>query len=43
MTNSFIVFFIAFFFEKAEAEWSWWVGLALLFALDEYQSWKKSV
>ena len=41
MTNSFIVFFIAFFFEKADAEWYWWLGLVALFALDEFQAWGK--
>ena len=41
MTNSFIVFFIAFFFEKADAEWYWWAGLVMLFILDEFQEWNK--
>jgi hypothetical protein len=41
ITNSLIVLFVAFFFEKSEAEWYWWVALGLLFVLDEYQSWGK--
>ena len=39
MTNGFIVLFIAFFFEKADAEWYWWLGLVMLFILDEYKDW----
>jgi hypothetical protein len=35
---------MAFFFEKADAEWYWWFGLILLFILDEYKGWgKKSI
>lgn len=41
MTNSLMVLFIAFFFEKAEAEWYWWLALGFLFLLDEYQDWGK--
>jgi len=41
LTNSLVVLFIAFFFEKADAEWYWWVWLVLLFILDEYQTWGK--
>jgi hypothetical protein len=44
MTNSFVVLFIAFFFEKSEAEWYWWLGLVVLFVLDEYKGWgRKSI
>jgi len=41
ITNSLIVLFIAFFFEKANAEWYWWVVLVILFVLDEYKDWAK--
>lgn len=41
ITNGLIILFIAFFFQKAEAEWYWWFGLGLLFVLDEYQDWGK--
>lgn len=41
ITNSFIVLFIAFFFEKADAEWYWWVALAVLFLIDEVSDWAK--
>lgn len=43
LTNSFIVLFIAFFFEKADAEWYWWAVLGILFVLDEYKDWSKKI
>jgi len=41
ITNSLIVLFIAFFFQKAEAEWYWWVLLSVLAVLDELNEWRK--
>jgi hypothetical protein len=41
ITNSLIILFIAFFFQKAEAEWYWWVVLGILVVLDEFNEWRK--